>query len=193
MKLKFCVKNFTLLVITICIKLSPSSCLGEKMRIKMFSEALKVIVRDFYAKNSMEFDIIAADMKAWKFASELIQNIAKPQQFQPVTISFVDWSKFYHINLTRSSVIFVESSAFYSRNINKIQMRNVDYVRVRHFVIYLMVEILEMAGPIRSSAYKTNALYYYENEKVIDLLQTTTQCGPNNEQQAAIVMVNNFF
>lgn len=61
--------------------------------VKIMASAVKGIIKDYYLRNSVEFDIIAADIENWKFASDVIETIAKCCFIEPVAISFLDRSK----------------------------------------------------------------------------------------------------
>lgn len=69
----------------------------------MFSIALNGIIKDFYRKNLVKFDItIAVDFDNLKFASDVIQNVAKNWGPHSITISCIDGDQLDEINMMRS-------------------------------------------------------------------------------------------
>lgn len=118
-----------LVLILLSIALVSVKC-SDRKRVKMFACALSGIIKDFYLKNSIEFDIIAPDIQSWKFALNVIQIIAKDLKSAPVMINFIDGLNVKQINLTKSTIVIVGSDRFYGQNEKKMVKHNIDYIKV---------------------------------------------------------------
>lgn len=163
-------KLFNFLVISTAF-LQSTSC-SDIRKVKIFSNALEAIIRDFYVSNSIDFDILASDMSSWNFASSVIENSAKIIHSGLVTLSYVDGSELQQINLTRSTIIFVGSNSFFGQIEEKIIMHNIDFMRVRHFVVIERADQFEGIFILKNSTfYVSNLLSYYERTKKIYLVQ----------------------
>lgn len=123
-----------MILFLIVFKISYLNCKDFK-KVKMFSNALNFIIRDYYVKNSIKFDIVVPDINAWKFAENVIQFMSPSIQLSPVRIRLIDGSKMDKIFLTSSSIIFLNTTDFFIDNQHKMKMQDIDYVKVRHFAI----------------------------------------------------------
>lgn len=163
---------------------------------KIFSKALSEIITKFYIKNSIEYEIIAPDIKSWKFASKIIPNLAKDLCLKPTRISFIEESKSKEINLTRSTIFFLESGLSYARIYNKLKMLNIEYMKMRHFAVINIIGNMRLGDVgFTSSVYVTNFLSHQNdplNAFHLHLGQFITECGPNNEIMTKYQHINYF-
>lgn len=184
---------FRVIIISLfSLSLIPISHCNVK-KIRVFSAALDAIVKDFYIKNSLKFDIVAADVKSWKFAGAVIQNIAKKNHADTIQISFIDLTNLNHLNLSRSTIIFLESDSFSSENLRKINIFNVDYMRVRHFIV---TQDCEEIRPVITDFYSSlNQISYLTYDSAIDIIklnQISITCGNNQRAKSVKNVINKF-
>lgn len=186
--------NFSFKLSTLCVILTlfSTSNSHDVKKVKLFSNAITEMIRDFYIENSIKFDIVASDIDNWKFAAEVINNIRRSFGTEPVTISYVDVSKLDQINLTRSSIIFVESSDFYTQNEKKIQMKNFDYIKVRHFLVIENLKKFEMDFRVDRSLFVSSIILHNETTKTIRLHQIINECSSDQVLMPAMKLINEF-
>lgn len=162
-------------------------------KIRVFSAALDAIVKDFYIKNSLKFDIVAADVNNCNFAGSVIQNIAKKNYAVTNQISFIDLTNLNHMNLSRSTIIFLEGDSFSSENLRKINILNVDYMRVRHFIVIQdWIENRSVITDFQSSLNQISYLTYDSAIDIIKLNQISITCGNNQRAKSIKNVINKF-
>lgn len=186
------VKMSLLLIIILSNQNISSNCFNKFKKVKMFSKALSEIITKFYIKNSIEYEIIAPDIESWKFASNIIPNLAKDLCLRPTRIRFIDESNFNEINLTRSSIFLFESGSSYARILNMLKMHNIEYMKIRHFAVINVIGNMRLGhAGIASSIYVTNLLIH-QNDLHLNLGQFTTKCGTNSEIMIKFQLINAF-
>lgn len=70
-------KMFSTTVFVGIVIINMISCNGsnELKKVKLFAQALNEIITDFYMKRAMVFDIVAADIRSWQFAADVIHYL----------------------------------------------------------------------------------------------------------------------
>lgn len=120
--------------------LSISTVYGSRKvnRNELFSKALGDIVRSYYLKNNLRIDFVIANKACSSFANEIITNNLRHNShiIGPVTMNSFEESKTVKFNLTRSSVIFIDRSSISERLMSKLNMKNTDYMRFHHYVLF---------------------------------------------------------
>lgn len=190
-------RRFTVIIIVILSIVSEISNLiinsNDFKKVKMFSNALHYIIRDYYVKNRIEFDILAADVDAWKFAENVIQNMSPSLRLTPVNISFIDGAQMKHINLTSSTIIFVNTTDFFVHHQNKIKIINIDYKKVRHFAVIGYVGGIDMGTEVNKAVHVTNLLVHNKKKNAIGLRQLVTECEADGKRSSVFEVVNEFW
>lgn len=182
--------NFLILVTLVLFSHFGCNDLGK---VKMFSKALDGIIKEFYIKNSLKFDIVAADVTNWKFASDVIQNTVKMFGCEPVAISYIDGTTLDQINLTKSSIIFFGTSKSLCLHADNMIMHHIGYTKVRHFIVVEKIDIfVDMKLKISSAIILANMLFWNEKLKAILLLQMTTVCGSDKVMSYDFEPINTF-
>lgn len=129
------------LFVSIIISILANSFLIDALQLNqvaLFSEALNGIVKGYYVKNNSSLDFLIANNKASNiFASAVITNIMKVNAhlIGPVTISTFDDSKNDKINLSRSTIIFVDQYSTTGRLLSRAKMDNADTMRFQHYEV----------------------------------------------------------
>lgn len=117
------------------IFLMIASSVKSSTDVKSFSNAVNVILKEFYMKNNLRFDFLLIGEKNWTFPREIISNVMKSShELSPVEIHSKR-KKTLRIRLNRSTIIFLESAENVTMLNNKIRMNNKAYMKFQHFVI----------------------------------------------------------
>lgn len=156
---------------------------NDLAKVKTFAQGLHGIITEFYLKKAMEFDIIAVDIRSWKFSADVIQYLPKHSiNLKTITIRFIDASKFENMNLTKSSIIFMRDSGFLTTvNDIKMQLNRTDDAEIRHFIALESTQLgaFRMSGQSNSIIFITNFILYLEKPRALQLHQMITSCGVN--------------
>lgn len=167
---------------------SKSYCMSFK-KVKMFSKALDSIIKDFYIKNNLKFDIIVADRKGLKFASEVIENLSKSSKSEPLTITFTELND---LVFKRSAIVFFGTCSFFYRNINRLNIFNLDYVRIRHFAVIEENDGDSVEIKITFNNTFISELSYNKMNHVIKLYQYFMTCGYTKRPVSGYRILNEF-
>lgn len=158
-------------------------------RNELFSKALDEVVKSYYLKNNLSIDFFIANRACSKFANEIITKILKnnAHMIGPVTVNTIEESKTEEINLTRSSIIFIACSSISERLLNKVNMKNTDYMRFHHYVVIQRISGSHLNFKLErltdfSSIHYTNFLYQgFNNNLILSAVinMDDNECGLN--------------
>lgn len=133
---------------------SPTFCSHQTTKAKVYSRAVRSVIKKFYSKNSLQFDIVTIGNDTWKFSADVIENIfIKQSCIEPTRITFTIGQNLTDsfIKLNKSSIIFVKSLDFFAKGAEKLRTKFFDYERFRHFIVI-----------------QNNPVNYYELRRFLD-------------------------
>jgi hypothetical protein len=100
--------------------------------VKSFSNALNVIVKEFYIKSNLTFDIFLIDEYS-NFPKDVISNVLKSNPDISVQIRHKHLKGY--IRLKRSTIIFLDSTKNSEKLNERIKMGNLAYMKFQHTIV----------------------------------------------------------
>lgn len=130
-------------------------------KIEHFSKALNGIVKGYYVKNNLSVDFLIVNESCIDFASGVISKVLKETAhlIGPVTVSTVEESKVDEINLTKSTIIFIEQDWIFGKLLEKLNIINI--MKFQHYVI--IQKVAETSIDLRVKRVLENDTIRYTN------------------------------
>lgn len=112
----------------------------ESKLVKSMSNALNVIVKEYYLKNNMTFDFVIFGENCTTFGQDIITNvmISNPgiTGVGSIEMRLEKWNSTERIILKRSTIVFIESFGHYEWWYLRVGMANTDYMKFQHILVY---------------------------------------------------------
>lgn len=124
-------------VVFFLIKSIISSSSEEGKLTKTYSNALNVIVKEYYLKNDMKFDFMIYGKECKTFSYDIITNVIKSNpQIGSIEVKLLKVDSLEKIHIKRSTIFFIESFKQYLDLFSRVRLNNTDLMEFQNIVVY---------------------------------------------------------